>query len=262
MFGQTFYHRTTRLIVSAFGTLFNDISIERKDSTNTTIQTIKVPISYGPKQRWFYRDVQDPNAGNVSNDATQTTQLPVQAVFPRMTYELTGIDYLADKKGMTTLKNVALGTDNTTLKRAWNPVPVRFALSLYIVAKNVTDGLQIVEQIVPYFTPDFTVRIQDESDLSIVHDVPYVLQYPLKLEDNWDGDFKERREIVWELNFIADGRMYGPVETQKIIIQSTVHVLDDISATAPNDAVVITPNPSNSMPNTNFGFTETITHQN
>jgi hypothetical protein len=221
-----------------------------------------VPLSYGPKQQWYYRTTEDPNAGNVSNDATQTTQLPVQAVFPRMCYELTGYTYINEKKGLSTIKHVALGTDNTTLKRTFNPVPIRFALSLYVVSKNVTDGLQIVEQIIPYFTPDFTVRVQDEADLSIIHDVPFILQYPVLHEDNWDGQFTQRREIIWTLNFTADGWMYGPVFNDKIILKSTVNFLDDLTATVPNDSVVVQPNPLNAMPNSNWGITETIVSHN
>lgn len=251
----TFYHGSLRRYIAAFGLLFDDFTIDREDSGGSVIQQVKIPIRFGPKQMWYYRDTQDPHAGDVSNNGGEINQLPIQAVFPAMAYEVTGISYIENKKGLSTIKNVALGTDNTTLKRTYNTIPVRIAFSLYIVAKNQVDGYMILEQILPFFTPDFTVRVKDETDLGLIHDIPFVLQYPIGTEDNWNGDFNERREINWTLNFTCDGWIYGPVKVDKIITEAQIRMFID-SETSPFNTTNIRPNPTNAMPNTDFGFTE------
>lgn len=259
MLGQTFYHATIRTIISAFGTLFNGFEIQRKDNTNTVIQTIKVPIQYLPKQHWFYAQKMNPNAGNVSNDATQKTQMPIQAVFPRMTYELLSLQYINDKKGLTTIKNVAARSGNSTLS-TYNPVPIQFRIILYIVAQNLADAYQILEQIIPFFTPDFTLRVKDEQELGIVHDLPIVLEYPIIPQDNWNTDdvATQRREIIIPLEFSIDGRMYGSVVNQALITEVDVRFYADFDQITPDIVQIITPNPEDVSPK---DFTGAITDE-
>ena len=158
MLGSTFYHQTIRKYVAVFGTLFNDINIERKNSSGTVVEKLKVPLAYGPKQKWLLA-VQDTTADR-KVVATRT---------PRMGFAMTGVSYDPARKLSTIGRNVAANTSSATtnINTMYNPVPYNFDFELFILVKNAEDGTQILEQILPYFTPEFTVTVNTIPDMNI-----------------------------------------------------------------------------------------------
>ena len=162
MFGTYFYHQTSRKMVVAFGSLFNNIEVRRTDSSDAVTEVIKIPLSYGPKDKMLVRISQDPSLNP-----------NVALTVPRMGFELTSMTYDGARKLNTMGRNVKTGT--TGLKKQFNPVPYNWDFSLYVFVKNAEDGTQILEQILPFFTPDFTVTMTLISGMSIKMDVPLVM---------------------------------------------------------------------------------------
>ena len=207
MLGSTFYHQTIRKYVAVFGTLFNDINIERKNSSGTVVERLKVPLAYGPKQKWLLA-VQDTTADRKSV-ATRT---------PRMGFAMTGVSYDSARKLNTIGRNVKANTSSTTTNMVtmYNPVPYNFDFQLFILVKNAEDGTQILEQILPYFTPEFTVTVNTIPDMNIKADVPIVLNSS-SVADEYEGDLSARRTITWTLSFTLKGFIYPNVTSGQII---------------------------------------------
>ena len=205
MFGYTFHHGLIKKYVVLFGTLFNDIYINRVDPTSSDITNIKVPISYSPKDKMLARLDADPNL-----------QRPA-IVLPRMGFELTDINYAPTRKLNTLIKHTAIDPDNgDQLKYTYNPVPYDFNFILSIAVKNADDGTKILEQILPFFTPEWTPSVELIPELNINHDIPVVLN-AVSSEDSYEGDFETRRAIIWTLSFTLKGYVYGPVRKSNII---------------------------------------------
>ena len=207
MLGSTFYHQTIRKYVAVFGTLFNDINIERKNSSGTVVEKIKVPLAYGPKQKWLLA-VQDTTADR-KVVATRT---------PRMGFAMTGVSYDSVRKLNTIGRNVAANTSSTTTNMItmYNPVPYNFDFELFILVKNAEDGTQILEQILPYFTPEFTVTVNTIPDMNIKADVPITLS-SASVADEYEGDLSARRTITWTLSFVLKGFIYPNLTSGDII---------------------------------------------
>ena len=207
MLGSTFYHQTIRKYVAVFGTLFNDINIERKNSSGTVVEKLKVPLAYGPKQKWLLA-VQDTTADR-KVIATRT---------PRMGFAMTGISYDTARKLNTIGRNVKANTSSTTTNMVtmYNPVPYNFDFELFILVKNAEDGTQILEQILPYFTPEFTVTVNTIPDMNIKADVPIVLNSS-SVADEYEGDLSTRRTITWTLSFVLKGFIYPNLTSGEII---------------------------------------------
>ena len=207
MLGSTFYHQTIRKYVAVFGTLFNDINIERKNSSGTVVEKLKVPLAYGPKQKWLLA-VQDTTADR-KVVATRT---------PRMGFAMTGVSYDTARKLNTIGRNVAANTSSTTTNMIsmYNPVPYNFDFELFILVKNAEDGTQILEQILPYFTPEFTVTVNTIPDMNIKADVPIVLNSS-SVADEYEGDLSTRRTITWTLSFVLKGFIYPNLTSGEII---------------------------------------------
>ena len=207
MLGSTFYHQTIRKYVAVFGTLFNDINIERKNSSGTVVEKIKVPLAYGPKQKWLLA-VQDTTADR-KVVATRT---------PRMGFAMTGVSYDPARKLNTIGRNIAANTSSATTNMItmYNPVPYNFDFELFILVKNAEDGTQILEQILPYFTPEFTVTVNTIPDMNIKADVPIVLNSS-SVADEYEGDLSARRTITWTLSFVLKGFIYPTLTSGEII---------------------------------------------
>ena len=207
MLGSTFYHQTIRKYVAVFGTLFNDINIERKNSSGTVVERLKVPLAYGPKQKWLLA-VQDTTADR-KVIATRT---------PRMGFAMTGISYDTARKLNTIGRNVKANTSSTTTSMVtmYNPVPYNFDFELFILVKNAEDGTQILEQILPYFTPEFTVTVNTIPDMNIKADVPIVLNSS-SVADEYEGDLSTRRTITWTLSFVLKGFIYPNITSGQVI---------------------------------------------
>ena len=207
MFGQQFYFQTIRKYVALFGTLFDDIIIERTNTSGNLTAVIKVPITYAPKEKMLARSQQDPNIDRPT--ATMT--------MPFMSFEMTDVRYDSDRK-LKTIQRTANKINNSpsSLNYQYMPVPYNFGFRLYILVKNAEDGTKIVEQILPYFTPDFTVTVELIPDMHELKDIPVVLN-SVSQEDTYEGNFQERQALIWTLDFTIKGYLYGPVQATPII---------------------------------------------
>lgn len=201
-----FYFSLIRKYIITFGTLFNNIYITRTDKNGNVTVLERVPITYGPKDKMLVRVVQDPNIDR----PTATYPLPM------MSFEMSGFDYDGTRKLSTTNRNAVNDTDKSKRKYQYNPVPYNIGFELNILCKNAEDGTKVVEQILPYFTPDWTVTALLIPEMNIKHDIPVVLNN-VKLDDVYDGDFTQRRSMIWTLNFTLKGYLYGPVKSAKTI---------------------------------------------
>ena len=230
MLGHTFYHNTIRKYVILFGTLFNDIHINRVDTDRSVTRTIKVPISYGPKEKMLARLDADPNLNRPA------------IVLPRMSFELTDLNYGPTRKLNTIGKIVAANPDDpNSAKFQYTPVPYDFNFILSIAVKNADDGTRILEQILPFFTPNWSSTVDLIPELGIKLDVPIVLN-AVSSEDTYEGNFEERRSIVWTLSFTMKGYIFGPTRptgsgTAPIIKLANVNFYDTSTYTNINDAV-------------------------
>ena len=198
MLGHTFYHNTIRRYVILFGTLFNDIHINREDTSQGVTRTIKVPISYGPKEKMLARLDADPELKRPA------------IVLPRMSFELTDLNYGPTRKLNTIGKIVAANPNDTNAaKYQYTPVPYDLNFILSIAVKNADDGTRILEQILPFFTPNWNSTVDLIPELGIRLDIPIVLN-AVSSEDSYEGDFEARRSIVWTLSFTMKGYIFGP----------------------------------------------------
>ena len=225
MFGTYFYHQTSRKMVVAFGSLFNNIEVRRNDSSDAVTEVIKIPLSYGPKDKMLVRISQDPSLNP-----------KVALTVPRMGFELTSMTYDGVRKLNTMGRNVKKGT--TGLKKQYNPVPYNWDFSLYVFVKNAEDGTQILEQILPFFTPDFTVTMTLVSGMTVKMDIPLVLN-SVTSEDSYEGDFATRRSIIWTLSFLMKGFLYPSVTDNAKVITSSVVDTHLMSAATAADPIYI-----------------------
>ena len=228
MLGQTFYHQTIRKYVVLFGTLFNDLNIEKKDSSGNVVSRQKVPIAYGPKQKFLTRIRQDPNIDR---------QVAIQ--LPRMGFEMTSLTYDPIRKLNSVGKVLgrALPTEGSgTLRKMFNPVPYNMDFQLFVFVDNAEDGTQILEQILPFFTPEFNVTINAVSDLGIKLDVPISFN-SASLEDTFDGEFTARRTLISTLDFFMKGFLYPDIKGGGKIIKSVqvdFHEFDGLADKVPD----------------------------
>ena len=205
MFGQTWYHGSIRRYIILFGTMFNDIYIRRYDAAGNMVKLIKVPITYGPKDKVIARINEDPNLNR-----------PFALSVPYMSFELNSIQYDTTRK-LNTVGQIVNADANKNLARYnYNPVPYNFNFTLSCMVKNAEDGAKVMEQILPFFTPDWTATIRIIDDPEIVVDIPTLLN-DVQCTDTWEGNFTERRALIWTLKFTMKGYLYGPTRKSKII---------------------------------------------
>jgi hypothetical protein len=210
-----FYHSHIRRVVSVFGTIFNNINVIRKDQSGHVVHSVRVPLSYGPKAKFLQRldeqkDLQDNK---------------VAMKLPRMSFEITNIVYDATTKINRNNVVTSIDAGDTSTKhivRTFAPYRMNFQLS--IMAKNQDDALQVLEQILPYFQPEYTVTIKELDSVNLTTDLPFVLT-TVNMEDTYEGDFVQRRAIIYTLDFETRIRFYGPVSNKAIIKVSDVNLL-------------------------------------
>lgn len=208
MFGNVWYHQLIRKYVVLVGTIFNDISIIRTlttDPKSDTTQLLKVPITYSPKEKMLSRVFQDPDI----NRPSATITLPI------ISFEMGKITYDATRKLNTMNKISAVSSDGNKVS-GYTPVPYNIDFKVYIYAKNTEDGTKILEQILPYFSPTFTITATLIPELNITTDIPITLDN-VDYEDAYTGDFKVRRAIIWTLSLTLKGYFYGPTKSQGVI---------------------------------------------
>ena len=248
MLGQQFYHESIRKVIVAFGTTFNNIQLVRKDNDGNIKQSMKVPLAYGPRQKWLVRLNEDA-------DLSKT----VAVTLPRIGFEIQTLSYDSSRKlnRVQKFKKVK-GANSNRLDTQFMPVPYNLSIQLYIMAKQSDDALQIVEQILPFFQPDYTLTINDMTDMGIKRDVPIVLN-DISYEDNYQGDFETRRALIYTLDFTAKFYLYGPVTSSAVIKTVQVDQFADIKDNAPRreQRYTVAPTPSNASADDDFGFNET-----
>jgi hypothetical protein len=210
-----FYNRTIRKVVVAFGTMFNDILLQRYSVDGTTKQELfKVPLTYGSKEKYITRITSDPNL-------TKT----ISTTVPRISFEMTGMSYDSGRKQVSTLQNFSANTA-TGIKTQYAPVPYNFDFSMSIYVRNTEDGTQILEQILPFFTPDFNVTVDFIAPMDQKYDMPVILN-SVSNEVDYEGDFMSTRLIIWNLEFTAKGYIWPPVKSGKIIRQANTSIYID-----------------------------------
>jgi hypothetical protein len=213
MLGAHFYNEATRKTVIGFGTLFNNIELKKVDpNTGDVLEVEKVPLAYGPKQKFLTRLEQNPDVSN-----------KVAITLPRLYFEMTGITYDSARKTSPVQKyRTTIAEDGTEVKTQYVPVPYDMSFELGIIAKSQDDGLQILEQILPFFQPNFNITLNMISDMEEKRDIAIVLNN-INYEDDWDDNFLDRRSIVWTLNFTAKSYIYGPYTNTGIIRKATIY---------------------------------------
>lgn len=221
--GENQYHGMIRKVIVAFGRLFSDIKITREDKSGGVDQTILVPIAYAPKEKWIVRIEQDPDL----TGHTYTT-------LPRISFEITGYSYDPSRKINRMNKINCYKSSEDAKSSMFAPVPYNIDISLYILTKTQEDALQIVEQILPTFTPEYTLSIQAIPEMNVIQDIPIILD-SVSVSDEYDGDFQTRRFVTHTLNFTIKTNIYGPVSTQEIIKDVTANIgtrnINDIQVT-------------------------------
>ena len=228
MFGNEFYHSTTRKYVAAFGTLFNNIYITRTSGDNTTTR-FRVPVNYGPMQKFLAKTQQDPNF-----TAPAIT-------LPRITFEITSMTYDGTRKLGSLIRNrAAIADENAEFKSQFSAVPYNLDFTLSIMTKFTEDGTKILEQIIPFFTPDFTPSIQLINTPNVTLDVPIILT-GVSQEDVYEGSFEERRALIWTLTFSMKGYYLGPVSNKKVIKFSEADVYSGLDNTASETQINVQP---------------------
>ena len=248
MLGQQFYHETIRKVIVSFGTMFNDINLVRKDSSGNISQSMKVPLAYGPREKFLVRLREDA-------DLSKT----VAITLPRIGFEIANLSYDPTRKlnRVQKFKKVK-GSKASQLDTQFMPVPYNIDIELFVMAKQSDDALQIVEQILPYFQPDYTFTINDQPDMGIKRDVPIILN-SIAYEDDYQGDFTTRRALIYTLSFTAKFYLYGPVTSSKVIKTVQVDQYTDLQDTSPKreQRYKVTPKPESAEADDDFGFNET-----
>ena len=206
---QQFYHQHIKKAITAFGMIFTNININRVDGSNVTQQVIRVPLAYSTKQKFLSR---------IALIADAEGRGDVAMTLPRMGFEIQGLDFDPSRKVSPIQKNKAIidGAAVTGVSRAYVSTPYNMSLSLYVFAKNQEDGLQIVEQIMPFFNPDFNITVNELPELGIKRDIKITLD-SIDYDADYEGDFERRQSIIWTFNFTMRLNFYGFVSNQGII---------------------------------------------
>ena len=218
-----------------------------KAKDGTIVHSMKVPLAYGPRQKFLVRLREDPDL---------TKQVAI--TLPRIGFEIQNLTYDPSRKlnRVQKFKKTKTG-NNSKLDIQYMPVPYNLDFELYIMAKNSDDALQIVEQILPYFQPDYTLTINDMADMGIKRDVPIILN-SISYEDDYEGDFETRRAIIYTLSFTTTFYIYGPITDSGVIKTAIVDQYTNVQAEAParEQSYTVTPDPTPADADDDFGFTE------
>ena len=232
MAANVFYNRVMRKIVVGFGNLFDNLTLVRYNPDNSEAERFIVPIAYAAKELYVQRLQGDPNLDK-----------KVQMTLPRLSYEMMGIKYDVARKQNTNIRNFA-STTNGGVVGQYNPVPYDYDFNLYLYVRNIEDGTQLIEHILSYFTPDYTIKLNLIPEMGIVKEIPVVLNTATH-ETEYEGDRdSDTRTIIWTLNFTAKGFIYGPVSDSAIIKASITNIYNEIG---PDDVVEFTINPSSGI---------------
>jgi len=215
---NTQYHRVIRKIIVAFGDLFDNITLVRYAEDQSEFERVIVPIAYASKERYVMRIQADPDLDK-----------KVMMTLPRFSYEMNGISYDASRKQNTNIKAFAQTSQGVISQ--YNPVPYNFDFSLYLYVRNIEDGTQIIEHILPYFTPDYTIKVNLIPEMGIVKELPIVLN-STNYEVDYEGDRDQNtRSVIWTLNFTVKGFIFGKTSDTGLILNSITNILTNIVST-------------------------------
>lgn len=247
--GEYFYHEIFKKTVVGFGNLFKDIHIQKIDKKANVINDMKVPLAYGPTQKFLAR-------------LTQQAELdaPVQITLPRMSFEMTSIAYDGTRKTQP-IQMFKTTDKGEKLQKVYLPVPYNVGFELSIMAKLNEDALQIIEQILPYFIPSFNITVDLVDSIGEKRDIPVVLDNVV-FTDDYEGDFSERRVLLYTLSFTAKTYLFGPINdaSDGLIKKVQVDYHLGTEKTAPREVrYTVQPDPIDAEPDDDFGFTEETT---
>jgi hypothetical protein len=253
MIGSHFYHKRVRTCVAVFGSLFNDLHVLRTDANGKVLSQVKVPLSYAPKRSFLER------LEEMSNG--EEAERRVAMKLPRMSFEITSIAYDSTRQ----LHKVngfggIVSSDNNSQRKMYVGVPYNVSFSLAVYAKSQDDALQVVEQIIPYFAPQYTLTVKPFADQpNIKEDVPIVLS-GLDFQDDYEGALEQRRTIIYTLNFEMKVNFYGPELTQNIVreVSTNINVIQNDSDVL-GSLITTAPDPIDVSPDDDYGFETTIT---
>lgn len=249
MFGTWFYNKRTRIAVSVFGSLFNNLYVLRQNSAGETISQVKVPLSYAPKRNFIER------LEEMSNGEDAERRVAIK--LPRMSFEMTSIDYDAARQ-LPKLNHFAdTGNSINDRRKFYTGTPYNLGFQLNIYAKSQDDALQIVEQILPYFAPQYTISVKPFADHpSIKEDVPITLN-STSFQDDYEGTIEQRRTIIYTLDFTMKINFYGPEQNGAIIreVNTNMYLMADSDQFI--HAINITPDPIGVSPDSDYGFNVT-----
>jgi len=247
MLGTYYYHEIIRKTIISFGTVFNDISIKHQNSSGEDYSELNIPLSYGPAQKFLARLEQQADLNK-----------PVQTTLPRMSFEMNSVSYDPSRKAGVTQTFKA--SDGTNLKKVYMPVPYNIGFELSIFTKLNDDALQIVEQILPYFQPAFTLTVDLVKSIGEKRDIPLILDN-VAFQDDYEGDFSTRRALIYTLNFTAKTYLFGPIaeSTSGLIkkVQTDLYTDTNTKTAKREMRYTATPVPADAGPADDFGFSET-----
>lgn len=213
MFQSPFYHYTLRKIVASFGALFSNIYVVKRDKDGKEVERIKVPLAYGPAERYIVRTQEDPELSR--NYAIK---------LPRMSFEIKQLDYDAERKLNTIRRNIQpVENQPSQVIRQYQGVPYKLTMELSIISKYIDDSNQIIEQILPYFTPAYAVTIKSIPKMKYTDDVSITLT-SMNLQDNYEDDYVVRRDVIWTLSFEAKVMFYGPIFEKPVVRKATTNI--------------------------------------
>jgi hypothetical protein len=213
---NVFYNRMIRKMTVAFGDLFNNITLVRYNPDNTEQERFVVPIEYATKELYVMRIQGDPNLDK-----------KVMMTLPRLSYEMNGLSYDATRKQITNIKYFS--QNGATTSSQYVPVPYDFDFSLYLYVRNIEDGNQIIEHILPFFAPDYTIKVNMIPEMGIVKEVPIILK-DTKYDVTYEGDYtSDTRMVIWTLNFTVKGFVFGATSTANIIKTSITNIYNKIT---------------------------------
>ena len=251
MFGTHFYNQGLRKLTIAFGQIFNNIILQQKSSTGAITKRIRVPLTYAPKEKFIQR---------LEQQADLQKGKTFAITLPRMGFEIKGLKYDPTRKLNKIQKTFKVKTDDSTVHNFnYAPVPYDISFSLYSFTATAENGLQIIEQILPFFQPDYTVTVNVIPELGLKRDIPIVLN-DVGYEDTYDGEFNKRRAVIYTLEFTAKTYLYGPMSKGKIIRKTQADLgtsTDD--PLSREERIIVIPKPETADADDDFGFTTTIT---
>ena len=224
-----FYHEHVRKAIIAFGTIFNTIQIRRKNPEGEINQSLRVPLSYAPKNKIIARILEDQDFDD--------GRAKYSVTLPRMAFEITSLTYDSSRKLVPMQTVRAINAPGEPIKSSYVSTPYNLGISMSVFSKNTEDGLQIIEQILPYFNPDFNVTINEIPELGVKRDIQFILE-SISFSDDYMGNFDQRRSVVWDLNFTVKMNFFGNVSNADLIKKTIMNIYNNMDTPLMDPSVI------------------------